>query len=98
MTADHCRGTSATTAIRHLGAVVESLAKNQTAGVPASNPSSTVSPGADFRYHQHQPCLTSSCLAETHQQGYAHSGPCRRFGARLLCRRRRWRLGKPQLR
>ena len=25
-----------------------------------SNPSSTVSPGAYFRYHQHQPCLTSS--------------------------------------
>jgi hypothetical protein len=25
-----------------------------------STPSSTVSPGAYFRYHQHQPCLTSS--------------------------------------
>ena len=25
-----------------------------------SNPSSTVSPSAYFRYHQHQPCLTSS--------------------------------------
>jgi hypothetical protein len=25
-----------------------------------SNPSSPVSPGAYFRYHQHQPCLTSS--------------------------------------
>jgi hypothetical protein len=59
MTVDHCRGTSATTAIRHLGAVVESLAKNQTAGVPDSNPSRTVSSEAYFRYHQHQPSLTS---------------------------------------
>ncbi len=25
-----------------------------------SNPSSTISPGAYFRYYQHQPCLTSS--------------------------------------
>ena len=36
-----------------------------------SNPSSTVSPGAYFRYHQHQPCF-DEFLIEVHAIGQQH--------------------------
>ena len=48
-----------------------------------SNPSSTISPGAYFRYHHHQPCLTNS-WSRFMPSGRSTSARVRLYGSRLV--------------